>query len=221
MVDAASERTSVVELIIGNREWSSWSMRPALVLRRIGAPFTETLIPLRQPDTSARLKPYSPGGQVPVLKDGELTVWDSLAICEYLADRFRDKALWPADVARRALGRAAVAQMHSGFASLRGECPMDLKAEPDTFDLTEATAEDVRKVVRLWSELRARYGADGPFLLGAWSIADAYYTPVATRLRTYGVALTDYGDDGACGAYSALLLEQPEFLDWERLAKAA
>ncbi len=209
-----------MELVIGTRAWSTWSLRPWLVLRRIGRPFTETVVTLRQTDTSAKLAVYAPSAQAPVLKDGDLTVWDSLAICEYVADRFPEAKLWPDDIAKRAVGRSAVAQMHAGFQSLRGECPMDLTAEPAALELTEATANDVRKMVRLWSELRAKFAADGPFLLGAWSIADAYFTPVATRFRTYGVALTDYGDDGVCGAYGALLLDQPDFLEWERLARA-
>ena len=209
-----------MELVIGSRGWSTWSMRPWLTLRRIGQPFSETLVALRQTDTAAKLELFSPSALAPVLKDGDLTVWDSLAICEYLNDRFPDAKLWPDDLVKRALDRAAVAQMHSGFQSLRGECPMDLNAAPVVQELTEATQTDVSKMVRLWSMLRARFAADGPFLLGAWSIADAYFTPVATRFRTYGVPLTDYGDDGSCGAYAALLLEQTDFLDWERLAKA-
>ncbi len=208
-----------MQLVIGTRAWSTWSLRPWLVLHRIGRPFTETVVRLREADTSTKLAVYSPSAQAPVLKDGDLPVWDSLAICEYLADRFPEARLWPDDIAKRAVGRAAVAQMHSGFLSLRGECPMDLTATPAALELTEATANDVRKMVRLWSALLSAYG--GPFLLGqSWSIADAYFTPVATRFRTYGVPLTDYGDDGECGAYAALLLEQPDFLEWERLAKA-
>jgi glutathione S-transferase len=212
-------RSERMELVIGDKAWSSWSLRPWLALKRAGADFTETLVPLRQLDTSERLAPYSPGGQCPVLIDGDLTVWDSLAICEYVAERFPGAGLWPQDAAKRALGRAAVAQMHSGFPSLRGECPMDLAAPVQVLELTEATQADVRKLVRLWTELLDRSG--GPFLLGDWSIADAYYTPVATRLRTYGVALTDYGDDSRCGAYAALLLEQGEFVAWEKAALGA
>ena len=207
-----------MKLVIGTRKWSSWSLRPWLVLKRAGAAFSEIVVPLRQRDTAKMLEPYSPSGQCPVLIDDGFTVWDSLAICEYLADRLPDAGLWPADLQARALGRAACGQMHSGFQSLRGECPMDLGAPLQIMELTEATEADVRKMVRLWRELRSRFAAEGPFLLGRWSIADAYYTPVATRFRTYGVHLAAYGDDGTCAAYGSLLLQQPEFLEWEREA---
>jgi len=211
---------ATMKLVIGTRKWSSWSMRPWLVMKRAGLAFDEIAVALRRLDTAETLATYSPGGQCPVLIDGDLTVWDSLAICEYVAERAPEAGLWPVDRAARALARASCAQMHSGFKSLRGECPMDLEAAPQTMELTEATQADVRAIVRLWSELRARHGADGPFLLGAWSIADAYYTPVATRFRTYGVDLAAHGDDGGCAAYSALLLEQPEYLAWEKAALA-
>jgi glutathione S-transferase len=209
-----------MRLIIGTRKWSSWSLRPWLVLKRAGQAFEETLVPLRTEETEVTLEPYSPSAQCPVLVDGALTVWDSLAICEYLADRLPTAALWPADIDARALGRSACALIHAGFQSLRGECPMDLAAPLQTMELTEATQADVRKLVRLWRELRARHAGKGPFLLGAWSIADAFYTPVATRLRTYGIELGEHGDDGVASAYGALLLEQPEFKAWERLALA-
>ena len=209
-----------MQMVIGTRKWSSWSMRPWLAARRAGVPFDEITVTLRTPETAGILEPYSPGGQCPVLIDGDLTVWDSLAVCEYLAERFPDARLWPADLAARALGRSACAQMHDGFRSLRGECSMDLAAPIEALELTEATAADVRKIVRLWRALRARFGAGGPFLLGQWSIADAYYTPVATRLRTYAVDLALHGDEGVCAGYAALLLQQPEFLEWERLALA-
>jgi glutathione S-transferase len=208
-----------MKLVIGTRVWSSWSLRPWLVMKRAGLDFEEILVKLRWEGTTAALQAYSPSGSCPVLLDGDLTVWDSLAICEYLADVHPKAALWPADVKARALGRAACAQMHSGFSSLRGECPMALEIEPYVLELTEATQADIRKLIRLWSELRARFSGGGPFLLGAWSIADAFYTPVATRLRTYGVDLDALGDDGACTAYADLLLAQPEYLEWLRLAR--
>jgi len=140
-----------------------------------------------------------------------------LAICEYLNDKVPDARLWPTDPVRRALGRSAAAEMHSGFASLRGECPMDI-AKRTQLDVSEATAGDIRRIVALWADLLKRFG--GPYLVGEWSIADAFYTPVATRFRTYGLRLTDFGDDGAAGAYAARLLETPEFAEWEKAALA-
>ena len=209
-----------MDIVIGTRKWSTWSMRPWLALKRTGQAFGETVVPLREVGTSeALLAAHSPSKLVPVLRDGELTIWDSLAICEYLHERFPAARLWPEDPVRRALGRAAAAEMHSGFASLRGECPMDLSLSI-TADLTEATAKDIRRIVALWSELRGRFGQDGPFLLGGWSIADAFFTPVATRFRSYGVKLSDYGDAGAAGGYAGALLEAPEFRAWEQAALA-
>jgi len=208
-----------VELIIGTRKWSTWSLRPWLALKRTGAAFSETVITLRETGVTEEIAKHSPSGRVPVLRDGDLVIWDSLAICEYLADKFPDAGLWPKDLERRALARAASAEMHSGFPSLRGECPMDIGLR-SVVDLAEATQADIRRIVSLWDELRSRYGKDGPFLLGIWSIADAFYTPVATRFRSYGVKPSDYGDTGAAGAYAETLLETPEFLEWEKAALA-
>lgn len=209
-----------MELVIGTRRWSTWSLRPWLVLKRTGASFQETLVGLRQDEgrTEAEILPHSPSGLVPALKDGGLTVWDSLAICEYLAEKFPQAKLWPDDPQLRALARAASAEMHSGFQSLRGECPMALEVEPKVTALSEATQKNIRRIVSLWNGLLKRSG--GPYLAGEWSIADAFYTPVATRFRTYGVHLSDYGDDGACGAYASRLLATPEFLEWEAAARA-
>jgi glutathione S-transferase len=209
---------SAVELVIGTKRWSTWSMRPWLVLTRAGLAFTETLVELRQANnvSADRIRAHSPSGLVPVLKDGDLVIWDSLAICEYAAEKA--PGLWPSDSAARALARAAAAEMHSGFQSLRGECPMALEAPVRAVELSEATGANLRRLVELWGGMLDRFG--GPFLAGEWSIADAFYTPVATRLRTYGVKLSDYGDDGRCGAYAARLLATPEFLAWETQALA-
>lgn len=204
-----------MQLLIGDKRYSSWSMRPWLALKHVGADFTETLIKLRRPETRDEiLAAGSPTGHVPYLKDGDLGVSDSLAICEYLADRFPEAGLWPKDTAARAMARAAAAEMHAGFHSLRGECPMDLHKR-ETVTLSEATHTDIRRVVALWSDLRDRFSAEGPFLCGDWSIADAFFTPVATRFRSYGVMLSDFGDRGAAGAYAEALLETPEFKAWE------
>ena len=209
-----------MELVIGTRKWSTWSLRPWLALKHTGAKFTETLIPLRQENntTEAAILPHSPSGLVPALKDGDLLIVDSLAICEYLHEAFPAAKLWPDDRALRALGRAAAAEMHAGFAALRSECPMALEAPPRPMSYSEATGKNVRRIVEIWRGLLARSG--GPFLLGDWSIADAFYTPVATRFRTYGIALSDHGDTGEAAAYVQRLLETPAFLDWEAAARA-
>lgn len=208
-----------MELVIGTKAWSTWSLRPWLVLKRAGVAFKEIEVALRQGETtSAEIGKISPTKLAPALKDGDLVVWDSLAICEYLAEKFPEANLWPADPVLRALGRSISAEMHSGFQSLRGECPMALDEAPRKLDISEATQKDVRKIVERWSQLLKRSG--GPFLLGEWSIADAFFTPVATRFRTYEIHLSDYGDTGAAGAYAERLLETPEFLEWERAAKA-
>jgi glutathione S-transferase len=196
-------------------------MRPWLVLKRAGAEFNETLIRLREQTSEATgdaaAAAGSPSRLVPVLKDGSLTIWDSLAICEYVADRFPEAGLWPDGVAARAVGRSAAAEMHSGFQALRRECPMDLSIRASV-DLSEDARKDIRRVVAVWRGLLARFG--GPFLVGRWSIADAFYTPVATRFRTYGVDLSDFGYDGAASAYAGRLLQTPEYLQWESEALA-
>lgn len=208
-----------MEIVVGTKNWSTWSLRPWLVLKRTGAPFIETLIQLREFETStAEILKHSPSGMVPVLKDGDLTIWDSLAICEYLAERFPAANLWPADPAERALARAATAEMHSGFGALRGECPMDLALTTQA-DLSDATRANVRRLVTLWSGLLTRSG--GPFLFGDWTIADAFFTPVATRFRSYGILPADYGDTGEAGRYVERLLDTPDFKAWERDALTA
>jgi glutathione S-transferase len=208
-----------MEIVIGTKSWSSWSLRPWLALKRTGHPFKETLVTLRQGDASdAEIARHSPSHLVPVLKDGDLVIWDSLAICEYLAETFPDARLWPTDPGLRALGRSAAAEMHSGFSSLRGECPMVLEEAPRHMAISEATQKDVRKIVARWNQLLKRSG--GPFLLGEWSIADAFYTPVASRFRSYGILLSDHGDTGPAGAYCTRLLQEPDFLAWEADAQA-
>jgi glutathione S-transferase len=209
-----------LELVIGTKQWSSWSMRPWLALKHANVAFDERLIPLRQHGSTETLAQYSPNGMVPVLKDGDLVVHDSLAICEYLAERYPEAKLWPEDTAARALGRAAAAEMHSGFASLRGECPMELLELPKEHQLSEATHDNIRRIVTLWSGLRERFEGSGPYLVGAWSIADAFFTPVATRVHTYGVKLSDFGDRGAAAAYGEALLQTSEYLAWLDGARA-
>ncbi len=208
-----------MKLVIGDKNWSTWTLRPWLAAKRSGLAFDEVMIKLRQEDTPEKIGVYSPSRKIPVLIDGDLTVWDSLAVCEYLAEKAPAAHLWPKDPVARALGRSAAAEMHSGFPSLRGECPMDLKLR-SVAELSEATHSDIRRIAALWEELRGRFAKDGPFLVGPWSIADAFFTPVATRFRSYGVKLSDFGDLGAGGVYAETLLQQPEFLEWEKAALA-
>ena len=210
-----------MELLIGTQAWSTWSLRPWLVLKRAGVEFTETLIPLRQEDnmTRAAILPHSPSGLVPVLKTDGLQIVDSLAICEFLNDRFPEAQLWPRDLALRALGRSAASEMHSGFGALRSECPMDLCVDPFAKDISQACQDNVARIVQIWRSLLDQAG--GPFLLGDWSIADAFFTPVSTRFRTYQIDLTTAGDtDGQAASYAARLLETPEFRAWESAAKS-
>jgi glutathione S-transferase len=208
-----------MKLLVGDKRWSTWSMRPWLVLKRAGIAFEEVAITLRQGEetTAAIAAAGSPSGQIPVLIDGGLTVHDSLAICEYLAERFPAAKLWPDDTAARALARAASAEMHAGFMPVRRDLSMDVGQRHEV-EITEETAAAIRRIVALWRGMIGRFG--GPFLAGGWSIADAFFTPVATRFVTYGIDLTAYGDDGTAGAYRDLLLAQPEYLVWERDALA-
>lgn len=200
-----------MELVIGTPKWSSWSMRPWLAMKRTGADFTEILIPLRQDNDMTReaILPHSPSGLVPALKVDGTVIVDSLAICEYLQEAFPAAKLWPDDPRKRALGRAATAEMHSGFQALRAECPMMLEAEPRATEISDAARMNVRRMSEIWSELLARFG--GPFLLGDWSIADAFYTPVATRFETYQIET----GSAVADAYGQRLLKTAEFLAWK------
>ena len=204
-----------MQLVIGDKAFSSWSLRPWMVLKHAGIEFDEIPVRLRLPTSHDEIMRYSPSGKIPALIDGDVTVWDSLAICEHLAERFPNAALWPADMAARALGRSAAADMHGGFPSIRGELSMDLALEPHVAEISDLTRDELRRLSTLWNDLRQRFGAGGPYLLGTWSIADAFFTPVATRLRTYGVRLSDFGDLGPAGAYCEVLLEQPALKEWE------
>lgn len=208
------------ELAIGDKNYSSWSLRPWLLMRRFGLPFTERRVRLRQPDSKAAILAVSPSGKVPALKAGDLVVWDSLAIGEFLADAHPDLGLWPRDAAARAMARSASAEMHSGFAPLREHMPMDLLTVAPAKDVAEPVAQDIRRIVALWKDCRARFGAGGPFLFGAFSIADAMYAPVASRFRTYVGHLGAYGDDGTAAAYRDAIFAMPEMTEWSEGARA-
>lgn len=206
-------------LVLGNKNYSSWSVRAWLATRQTGAPFDEIIIPLNQPATASKIADHSPSGKVPVLKTDGLVVWDSLAIAEYLAERYPSAALWPASGKARATARAVVAEMHAGFPALRAQHPMNVRAvKPGRLRTAEVEA-DIRRVTTIWSGCRRRFGAaaeaGGPFLFGAWSLADAFYAPVVSRFTTYRV-----GVDAICQAYMEAVLETPMVAAWFAAAKA-
>ena len=197
-------------LILGNAVYSSWSMRPWLVLKRAGIEFTTEFLPLRTDEFRARLAKVSPLGLVPVLKLGDDVIGDSLAISEWAAEQV--PSLWPRDEIRRAQSRMLAGQMHAGFMNIRRELPMNLRRTGvPRSALDDSVMQDISKLSKAWG--RALEVSGGPFLFGDWSIADAMYTPVATRFRSYAIDLPLELAD-----YCALLLEQPEFLEWEALA---
>lgn len=199
-----------LKLVIGNKNYSSWSMRPWLALRANDIPFEETLIPLyRGTADKQRILDVSPAGKVPILVDGDVTVWDSLAIIEYLAEKFPEKKLWPADRAARARARAISAEMHSGFAALRNECGMNLHRPVGAVALSEEARDNVARVQEIWSDCLARHG--GPFLFGAFGGADAMYAPVVHRFRTYAIDATP-----AARRYMDTMQALPAFQEWTR-----
>jgi glutathione S-transferase len=202
-------------LVIGTRKWSSWSLRPWIALKQIGLPFQEVTIPLRQPDTRARILEYSPAGRVPILIDGAVVVWESLAILDHLADRFPTRGLWPSEPVARGHARAISAEMHACFAALRRELPMDISAEQPTPELSADAAADVARVQAIWRHARQRFGGAGSFLFGRFTNADAMFAPVATRFRTYGIEL-----DPVCRSYVDTVLNLPAMVAWYRAAAA-
>ena len=219
-----------MQLYIGNKNYSSWSMRPWVLMREFGLPFEEVMVRFDGFDADSRFKQtiarITPTGRVPVLVDEGFVVWDTLAIAEYLADRFPDQALWPRERLQRARARSLCAEMHSGFSALRGACPMNIEAQlPEVGQrvLAEkpAVAADLARIVTMWTEALAASG--GPFLFGAYSVADAYYAPVVSRLRTYGLpvpaevqAYMDrvWASAGVQAWVTGALAEQ-EYLDFE------
>ena len=208
------------ELVIGNKNTSSWSLRPWLVMQAFGIPFSETLIRLRRPETPAELLRHSPSGKVPLLKSGHLLVWDSLAIIEFLAEQHPNKPLWPADPAVRAVARCVSAEMHSGFQALRNECPMDFINVLGFPEVSVMVCADISRIVGIWTDCRQRFGKGGEFLFGGFSAADAMFAPVASRFRTYEVDLSRFGDDGAAVRYRDTMMAMPEMLAWAEAAKA-
>jgi glutathione S-transferase len=202
-------------LVIGNKNYSSWSLRPWLAMRQAGLPFREVRIPLYTPESKAQIRSYSPSGKVPCLVDGALAVWDSLAICEYLAERHAQAKLWPADPYARAVARSISAEMHSGFQNLRSNMSMNCRKRFPGMGRTVEVAGEIERVQRSWGEAREKHGAGGPFLFGAFTIADAMYAPVVLRFRTYAVQLNP-----VCREYADAILALPAMQQWLADAEA-
>jgi glutathione S-transferase len=203
-------------LVIGNKNYSSWSMRPWLALKAGNIAFDEVMIPLYTGDADKqRIIKYTGSGKVPVLIDGDVTIWDSLSIIEYAAERFPEAQLWPEDRARRAHARSVSAEMHSGFAALRDECGMNLHRPVRAKPLSADARADIARIQQIWTECRERYGKLGPYLFGALSLADAMYAPVVHRFRTYAIDVMP-----EVRAYMETMMALPAFEEWTRAALA-
>jgi glutathione S-transferase len=213
MTPNASSPASLT-LVIGDKNYSSWSLRPWLLLRHHGIAFDEVRLPLDTPEFASGIARWSPSGRVPVLHHGDLVVWDSLAICEYADEAFLDGRGWPRDAAARAVARSVSAEMHSGFAALRSSLPLNCRRRIKDFVVPPDAKRDIERIARIWRECRASAG-DAPFLFGEFSIADAMYAPVALRFRTYGVVLGDVEQ-----RYANALLALPALREWLAAAEA-
>ncbi|MSO65331.1 MAG: glutathione S-transferase family protein [Alphaproteobacteria bacterium] len=202
-----------ITLVIGSKNYSSWSLRAWLALTAPGLPFDEVVIALGTPETAERIRQHSPAGRVPILKDGDIVVWDSLAIVEYLAEKFPEKQLWPQGTAQRARARSICAEMHSGFMPLREALPMNIQRRYPNFVIGRDVQGSIDRVCEIWRDCRNRYGrpAGGDFLFGRFGAADAFYAPVVSRFATYGVRL-----DPVCQGYADAVLHLPAMQQWRR-----
>ena len=202
-------------LVIANKNYSSWSLRPWLLLKQFGIAFDEVLIPLDQPDTAQRIRENSPSGRVPVLRDGNITVWDSLAISEYLAEKFPQHPFWPMSVEARARARSVSAEMHSGFGTLRENMTMNCRKHLPGKGRAPGVQQDIDRITEIWRDCRTRYGAGGDMLFGKFSIADAMFAPVTFRFVTYGV-----DTDPVSAAYIKAVQALAPMQDWLAAARA-
>ncbi|MEQ1530617.1 MAG: glutathione S-transferase family protein [Methylococcales bacterium] len=201
-------------LVIGNKNYSSWSLRPWLFLKYHNIPFTEVRIPLYRDDSKSKILDYSPAGKVPILLDEQITVWDSLAILDYLAERFPQTQGWPEQAAQRALARSLAAEMHSGFSQLRSHCGMNCHRPPASKQLPEAVQADVERIGQIWQQCRQDYSEHGPWLFGRFSIVDAMFAPVALRFYSYQIATNRVAQ-----AYINTVLENPALREWLEAGK--
>ena len=203
-----------LKIVIGNKKYSSWSLRGWLALKHTGEPFEEILVPLDQPSTREQLLRHSPSGRVPALMDGDTVVWDSLAICEYLNERFPQRRMWPEERKARALARSISAEMHAGFQNLRNDLCMKIVESIPTSSFRPEVKEEIRRILSVWTDCRQRYGGNKPFLFGGFTIPDAMFAPVVSRFRTYGVPL-----EGSAAAYAEAIWSLPAMQEWVAGAK--
>jgi glutathione S-transferase len=202
-------------LVIGNKNYSSWSFRPWIAMTAAGIAFTEELIPLYRDGSKERILAHSPAGKVPALIDGNVQIWESLAILEHLAERFPAAGLWPSDLNARAYARAVAAEMHAGFGPLRKHCPMNFWRPVIRRDLPDDVAANVKRIDTMWNDCRIRFGGGGPFLFGTFSAADAMYAPVVSRFHTYDVAVSP-----SSRAYMEAVMALPAWAQWKAAALA-
>ena len=198
-----------LKLILGNKNYSSWSLRPWIAMRNAGIPFEEEVIPLYEAGSAERMVAHSPTGKVPVLLDGDMVIWESLAILDHIAERFPKAELWPADPKARAHARAIAAEMHAGFMPLRRHCPMNMRRESRRLELTAEVEANVRRIEQIWTECRERFGDGGAFLFGAFGAADAMYAPIVSRFSSYAIEIGAVGE-----AYMAAMMALPAFVEW-------
>ena len=208
-------RKYIMQLIIGNKNYSSWSLRPWIFMRTLKIDFDEIRIALYNNDAATRLSRYFSGGKVPVLVDGDTVIWDSLAILEYLSETYLAGKGWPVDPGKRAFARSISAEMHSSFQSLRSELPMNCRRNSTGKSLSMDVQRDIDRIISIWEKCRSENSGDGAWLFGAYSIADAMYAPVVLRFNTYGVPL-----NGVLQDYGRHVLNQPELLEWIEAARS-
>jgi len=201
-------------LVVGDKNYSSWSLRPWLVMRMFAIEFEEINVDIYRDGARERILEHSQSGKVPALKSGDMTIWDTLAIIEYLAESHPDLPIWPKDPEARAMARVVSAEMHSGFDNLRSEMPMDMTSSKPVADVSKGVGQDVTRIVDVWRMCREAYGSGGDFLFGDFCAADAMFAPVTSRFRTYGVDLAAYGDDGAGKTYCETILSLPAIEEW-------
>lgn len=209
-----------ITIVLGNKNYSSWSLRPWLALRQAQVAFDEVVVPLYREGSKEKILNWSAAGKVPVLKHGDITVWESLAVCEYLADTFPQARLWPEDRETRAAARSVATEMHGGFTALRENLPMDLSRRHPGAGRIEKARADIDRVTTIWRDCRGRFGeaganGKGPFLFGGFTNADAMYAPVVSRFLTYGVEL-----DPVSAAYADAVMDLPAMRDWAAAAAA-